>query len=61
MRTVEPLVPNPNPIEEEVAISKVRRYKLPGSEEMPPELFQARCETLSSKIHELINSLWTKE
>jgi hypothetical protein len=51
--TAEPLVLDPSP--------KVKRYKSPGSDEIPAELFQAGGEILHFKIHELINSIWNKE
>jgi hypothetical protein len=34
---------------------------LPGSDQIPEELFQARSEILLSAIHKLINSVWNKE
>jgi hypothetical protein len=36
-------------------------YKPPGSNQIPAELIQAGGETLHSEIHELINSIWSKE
>jgi hypothetical protein len=34
---------------------------LPGGGQIPAELFQAGGEILRSEIHQLINSIWTKE
>jgi hypothetical protein len=39
----------------------LKRYKLPGNDEIPAELIQAGGETLRSEIHKLINSIWNKE
>jgi hypothetical protein len=39
----------------------LKRYKSPGSDQIPAELIQAGGETLRSKIHKLINSIWNKE
>jgi hypothetical protein len=41
MHTAEPLVPNPSLFEEEIAIAKLKKYKLPGSDQIPAELIQA--------------------
>jgi uncharacterized protein YaaR (DUF327 family) len=38
-----------------------RKYKSPGSDQIPAELSQAGGETLLSMIHKLINSIWNKE
>jgi hypothetical protein len=40
----------------------LKRYKYPGSDQIPAELIQAEGEILlRSKIHKLINSIWNKE
>jgi hypothetical protein len=57
----EPLVPHPSRLEVEIAISKLKKYKSPGSDEIPPELIQAGGEILLSAIHKLVNSIWNKE
>jgi hypothetical protein len=41
MHTAEPLVPEPNPFEIEIAIEKLERYKPPGIDQIPAELIQA--------------------
>jgi hypothetical protein len=63
IHTAEPLVPDPSPFEVEIAIAKLKRYKSPGSDQIPAELIQAGCEKLRSKIQKLItrNSMWNKE
>jgi hypothetical protein len=50
VRTAEPLVPK-----------ELKKYKLPGSDEILTELIRAGGEILLSVIHKLINSVWNKE
>jgi hypothetical protein len=59
--TAEPLVPGPSRLEVEVDIAKLKKYKSPGSDQIPAELIQAGGEILLSAIHKLINSVWSKE
>jgi hypothetical protein len=54
-------VPGPSRLEVEIAIAKLKRYKSPGSDQIPAELIQAGGEILLSEIHKLINSVWNKE
>jgi hypothetical protein len=58
VQTVEPLVPGPSRLEVEIAIAKLKKYKSPGSDQIPAELIQAVGEILLSAIHKLINSVW---
>jgi hypothetical protein len=51
IHTAEPLIPDLSPVEVEIAIAKLKRYKSPGSDEILAELIQAGCEILLSKIH----------
>jgi hypothetical protein len=44
----------------EIAIAKLKKYKSPGSDQIPAELIQEGGETLQSAIHKLINSVWNK-
>jgi predicted metallo-beta-lactamase superfamily hydrolase len=46
IHTTELLVPDPSPSEVEIAIAKLKKYKSPGSNEIPAELIQAG-ETLN--------------
>jgi hypothetical protein len=39
----------------------MKRYKAPGSDQIPAELIQAGGETLHSEIHKLIMLIWNKE
>jgi hypothetical protein len=57
----EPLVPGPSRLEVEIAIAKLKKYKLPGRDQIPAELIQAGGKMLLSAIHKLINSSSNKE
>jgi hypothetical protein len=61
IHTAELLVSDPIPFEGEIAIAKLKNYKLPGSDQIPAELIQVGGETVQSEIHKLINSIWNKE
>jgi hypothetical protein len=54
-------VPEPSIYEVEVNIRKLKRYKSPGSDQIPAELIQAGREILHSEIHKLIMLVWNKE
>jgi hypothetical protein len=54
VHTAEPLVPAPRRLEVEIAIAKLKKYKSPGSDQIPAELIQAGGEILLSMIHKLI-------
>jgi hypothetical protein len=56
IHTAEPLVPG-----ESFAITKLKSYKSPGSDQIPAELIQTGGEILRSGIHKLFNSIWNKE
>jgi hypothetical protein len=58
MHRVEPLIPEP--FEVEISIERLKRYKSSGIDQILAELFQAECNTLSSEVHKLINSVWNK-
>jgi hypothetical protein len=57
----EPLVPGPSPLEVESATAKLKKYKLPGSGQIPAELIQAGGEKLVYAIHNFIHSIWNME
>jgi hypothetical protein len=61
VHTAEPLAPGPSRHEVEIAIAKLKNYKLPGTDQIPAELIQAGSEILLFAIHKLINSVWNKE
>jgi hypothetical protein len=60
IHTAEPLVPVFSQLEVENAIAKLRKCKLPISDQIPAEPIQARGERLVSVIHKLINCMWNK-
>jgi hypothetical protein len=55
IHTAEPILRDPSPFKVEIAIEKLKRYKLQGSDQIPAEFIQAGGEILHYKIHELIN------
>jgi hypothetical protein len=57
----EPLVPGPSRLAAETAIAKLKKYKSPGSDNIPAELIKAGGVILLSAIPKLINSIWNKE
>jgi hypothetical protein len=61
MHTAEPLVPDPSPFEVKISIAKLKRYKLPGTDQILAELIQAWGETLWCEILKIINPIWNKE
>jgi hypothetical protein len=61
VHTAEQLVPGPSRLEMEIAIAKLKKYKSPGSDQIPAELIEAGGEMLLSAIHKLSNSVWNKE
>jgi hypothetical protein len=58
VHTAEPLIPGPSRLEVEIAIAKLKKYKSPGSDQIPAELIQAGGEILLSAIHIFFNSVW---
>jgi hypothetical protein len=61
MHTAEMLVPYPSPLEVEIAVATLKRYKSLDCDQIPAELIQGESETLWPDIHKLINSIWNKE
>jgi hypothetical protein len=61
IHTAEPLVPEPSTFEVDMAIEKLKRYKSPGIDQIPAELFKAGGIKICSEIHKLIISVWNKE
>jgi hypothetical protein len=61
MHASEPSVPDPSRFEVEIPTAKLKKYKLPGIDQILAQLIQAGSETLWSEIHRVINSTWNKE
>jgi hypothetical protein len=61
VHTAEPLVPGPSRLDAEIAIANLKKYKSPGSDQIPAELIQAGGEILLSEIKKLINSILNKK
>jgi hypothetical protein len=57
----ESFVPEPSAAEVENAVRKLKRYKVPGSDQIPAELIQSGGETLRYDIHKLIMLIWNEE
>jgi hypothetical protein len=53
----EPLVPEPISFVVDTATEKVKRHKLPGTNEISSELIQAGCNILHLEIHRLTDSI----
>jgi hypothetical protein len=47
----EPLVLDPSPFQIEIATAKLKKYKVPGSDQFLAELIQAGGEALWPEIH----------
>jgi hypothetical protein len=54
MHAAETLVPETTSFEVEIDIQKLKRYKLPGTDQISAELIQAGGNTLRSEIHKLL-------
>jgi hypothetical protein len=61
IHTAEALVPDPSHVEMEIAIGNLKRYKFPGTDQIPAELVKAGGEILCAGIHRLIRSIWNTE
>jgi hypothetical protein len=51
VHTTQPLVPGLSHLEVETAIAKLKKYALPGIDQIPAEMIQAGGEILLSAIH----------
>jgi hypothetical protein len=61
IHTAEPLIPESDLVELEIAVGKLKSYKAQGTDQIPAELIIAGGETLCSETHRLICSIWNKE
>jgi hypothetical protein len=60
MHTIKPLVPEPGSLEFENAIKKLKRYKSPGTKQIPEELMQAEGNTLSFENKKELTLQWNE-
>jgi hypothetical protein len=61
MHTAETFVPEPSASKVEVAITKLKRYKSLGVDQILAQLIQAGGETSQLDIHKLMKFMWNKE
>ena len=61
IQTVEPLVPETNAFEFELAIKKVISHKSPGIDQIPAKLVKAGGKTTLYEIHKYDTSVFSKE
>jgi hypothetical protein len=59
--TIEPLLLDRSSFEVEITIANLKRYEVPGSNQIPAEFIQAGGEILRSEIHKPIISIWNKK
>jgi hypothetical protein len=58
IHTAEPLVPELNESEVEMAIEKLKIHESPGVDQIPAELIKAVCRNIRAEIRKLIYSIW---
>jgi hypothetical protein len=61
LQTAEPLMPEPNVFEVEMAIEKLNRHRSPGIVQITSELIKAEGRIICYEIHQHINSILSKE
>jgi hypothetical protein len=61
MHTAEPLVPQSNNFEVELAIEKLRSHRLTDIVQIPAKLIKVGNRKIRHEIHTLIISIWNKE
>jgi hypothetical protein len=61
IHTAKPLMPEPNALEVELAIEKLKSNKSPGIDQIPAELIKAGGRTIRGAIHKLIVAIWNKK
>jgi hypothetical protein len=61
IHAAEPLVPELNAFEVEMAIEKLKTHKSSGIDQIPAELIKTGGRTIRSEVHKHINSIWNKE
>jgi hypothetical protein len=61
IQTAQPLVPEDNAVEFEMATKKLKSHKPSDINQKQAELIQAGGRAIISEIHTLIDSIWNKE
>ena len=61
IHTAEPLVPEPNAFQVEIAIEKLKRQKWPGIDQIPAELIKAGGRTVCSEVVNLLIQVGIKK
>jgi hypothetical protein len=61
VQTAEPTAPGTSRLEVEIAFAKLKKYKLPESDQISAELIETGGKILLSVIHKLINFVWIME
>jgi hypothetical protein len=61
IHAAQPLVPDRSHFGVKIATAKWKRYKSPGSDQIPSKLIHAGGEMLRSEIHKPVNCIWNKE
>jgi hypothetical protein len=61
IHTAEPLGPGPSHLEVEISIAKLKKYRSPGSDQIPAKLYQAGGETLVCVIRKLVDCIWIRK
>jgi hypothetical protein len=54
-------MPESSPLEVEIAVPELKKYKSPVNDPIPAGLYQAEGETLHFEIQTLVNSIWNRE
>ena len=54
-------MPQPSAFEVKMAKEKLKRHKLPGTDQIPAEMIKAGGRTICPDINKLINSICSKE
>jgi hypothetical protein len=61
VHTPETLILEPSSFEFQIAVETLRRFKSPGTDQIPAEVIHVGGSTLLSEIHKLINYFSNKE
>jgi hypothetical protein len=53
INTAQPFIPEPRPLDVQISIAELKKYRSPSSDQISAEVVQAGGETLRSEIHKL--------